>query len=375
MLILPDANGLGVDLYQLGQRILQAAGNGYSGTQIDIKFGKFFGGQLAGGVDRCAGFVDHHIADSAAHPADQFNCHLFRLPAGSAVADGQMLHAVLVHQSGEFGNTLLFLACAVGGVDHGGIQYLAGAVHHSHFAAHAVTGVQSHSDLALDGGLHQQRLEIEGEVMDGTLVCGFGKMIADLALQRGLDQAVVCVVGGSPDKGYSGAAGNGGAAHGDMGGFAVQFHADLQNAFPLTAVDGQDLVSLRAANGGLEVVVQAIDGVLRFFLGSFGYQHTPAQKQITQLFAYIGIVGDHLCDDVVGPLQSSIHAVHTLFGINIVFSGNFGVYSGAGGEQQLGQRLQSLFLCDGSSGAALLFIGAVQILYLGQGDGSVDGGG
>ena len=42
MLVLPHADGLGIDLHKLGQRILHPAGNGYGGAQVDIILGKLF---------------------------------------------------------------------------------------------------------------------------------------------------------------------------------------------------------------------------------------------------------------------------------------------------------------------------------------------
>ena len=43
-------------------------------------------------------------------------------------------------------------------IDHGGIEHLTCAVHDGDLAAHAVTGIKAHRDLALDRRLHQKRL-------------------------------------------------------------------------------------------------------------------------------------------------------------------------------------------------------------------------
>jgi hypothetical protein len=46
MLVLADADGLRVDLDQLGERILQASSNGNGTADGDVQVGKFLGRQL-----------------------------------------------------------------------------------------------------------------------------------------------------------------------------------------------------------------------------------------------------------------------------------------------------------------------------------------
>ena len=51
MLIMTDANCLGVYLDQFGERILQAPGYGDSAAQADIEAGEFLGCKFRGGID------------------------------------------------------------------------------------------------------------------------------------------------------------------------------------------------------------------------------------------------------------------------------------------------------------------------------------
>ena len=92
------------------------------------------------------------------HLTDELDGHLFGLAAGRAVADGDVLHTVLFDERCQRGDGFIFLPLAVGWVDHGGIEHLACAVHDGDLAAHAVTGIKAHRDLALDRRLHQKRL-------------------------------------------------------------------------------------------------------------------------------------------------------------------------------------------------------------------------
>ena len=65
MLILTDADGLGLDFDQLGQRILQTARNRDGRAFGDVKIGEFLSPELGGGVDAGACFADDRIANIA----------------------------------------------------------------------------------------------------------------------------------------------------------------------------------------------------------------------------------------------------------------------------------------------------------------------
>ena len=98
--------------------------------------------------------------------------------------------------------------------------------------------------------------------------------------------------------------------------------------------------------------------------------------ELPQRLAQARVVGDALGNDIAGPLERLLHGGYAFFGIQEACGGLF--RRGAVprlGEQQLGQRLQPLFPCDGGPGAPLGLVGAVQVLHLRQGGGGVDGGG
>ena len=294
VLILSHADGLGVDLHQLGQGILEPPGDGHGASQVHIVLWKLLGGQLAGGVHRRPRLADDHIAQPAPQAADELHGRLLRLPAGRSVADGDVLHPVLPHQLGQPGNGLLPLPRTVGGVDHRGVQHLSGAVHHRHLTAHAVAGVQSHGHPALHRGLHQQGLQIQGEGADGPLVGLLGELCPDLPLQRGLKQPLPGVVRRPPDKFHGGGPRDGPAPDRHPGSLRIQLHRYLQQLLPLPPVDGQRLIALDPAHRALEIVVQTVDAVLRLLVRRFGGQYAPAEVQLAQLLPQVGPVGDLL---------------------------------------------------------------------------------
>ena len=93
-----------------------------------------------------------------------------------------MLNIVLSHKAGEDADGLGFFTGGEGRVHDGGIEHLARTVNDGDLAAVAVAGVETHSDLALDGRLHQQRAQVEGEHLYRALAGGIGKGGARLTL-------------------------------------------------------------------------------------------------------------------------------------------------------------------------------------------------
>ena len=98
VLILPDTDGLGVNFYQLCQRVLQPSRDGNGRAEIDIVIREFLCRKRGGGVNGCTGLIDNHIA-GIGKAVEHFHGHCFRLPGGSAVTDGDVTHLMLAHQA------------------------------------------------------------------------------------------------------------------------------------------------------------------------------------------------------------------------------------------------------------------------------------
>ena len=195
MLILAHTDGLGVDFYKLCQRILEPPGNGNGGPEVHVILREFLRGQGRSGVDGGTGFVDDGIACLRERPK-QLNGHGFRLSGGSAVANGNMPNAEFAHQTGKCGNGLLLFPFIKSGIYYAGSQHFAGGIYYCNLAAIAVSGVQAHGDEALYGGLHQQRLQVQSEVVDGSLAGPVCQGIADFSLDGWEDQPLVGILGG-----------------------------------------------------------------------------------------------------------------------------------------------------------------------------------
>ena len=131
--------------------------------------------------------------------------------------------------------------------------------------------------------------------------------------------------------------------------------------------------SSKARGSGIGLAV--CDEIVRLHGGQTAETALPRQ-QAPQSLADIRVVGKHLGHDVVGALQGVRRRLHTLLRVDIVLRRQFRRRTiFLLGQQQQRQRLQPLLPRRRGTGAALLLIGAVQVLHLCQGGGGVQGGG
>ena len=98
MLVLPHADGLGVDFHQFRQRVGQSPGNAHSPAYGDVVVGELIAGGLRSTVNRRAVFADEEDVD-ARH--SDFAHHLVRLASGGSRTDGHGLDAVSLHQMAQ----------------------------------------------------------------------------------------------------------------------------------------------------------------------------------------------------------------------------------------------------------------------------------
>ena len=177
----------------------------------------------------------------------------------------------------------LLLALAERRIDDCGVQHLAGRIHDGDLAAVAVAGVEPHGDEALDGRLHEQRLEVQGKIADRGLVGRVGEQVADLPFQAREDQPVVAVLsGGCRRMSWRRLPGLTTRRRSVwIAASAIHVEADLQKALLLAAVERQNLMALQFCNRLGKLVIEAIDGI-RVRVGGLGagrrtLLHQPAQ--------------------------------------------------------------------------------------------------
>ena len=171
MLILADADRLGLDLDQLRQRILQPAGDGHGTAQRHIHVRELPRRILGGGVDRGAGLVHHQRAQAEFGMAlDQLAGELVGLARGRAVADADQLDAVLLGQRREPGDGRIPLVLGHMRVDGVGVHHAPGAIHDRHLDAGAQAGVEADGGQSAGRRRQQQGLQVLGEDRDRLLL-------------------------------------------------------------------------------------------------------------------------------------------------------------------------------------------------------------
>ena len=142
VLVLTNADGLGRNLDELCQRVLQAAAQAHGATHGDVQVGVFLAGELGGGVHRRAGLVDDGVSQPRRLLGDELRDDFLGLTAGGAVADDDGVDVVLLDEAGELALSAGDVVARFGGVDHAVVEQLAGLVHDGDLAASAVARVE-----------------------------------------------------------------------------------------------------------------------------------------------------------------------------------------------------------------------------------------
>lgn len=110
MLVLPDSDRLRIDLHQLRQRVLHAAGNGCGAALGHIQIRELLLRKLGGGIDTGSRFINDQVRQlRIADLCDDLGGELLRLPRAGAVADYDQLNAVFGNQLLELRRRLLLL--------------------------------------------------------------------------------------------------------------------------------------------------------------------------------------------------------------------------------------------------------------------------
>ena len=158
------------------------------------------------------------------------------------------------------------------------------------------------------------------------------------------------------------------------GGRLVHANCHFQKFLPFAAVNRQNTVAGKIAYLLRKVVIHAVYAV--FVLGFFGFQYACAEGQLPQFLACVRVVAELLGQYIPGALQRVLDRFNALVRLNkslcdLLRRFLFFVLH----QKQQCQRLQALFLGDGSAGAAFGAEGTIQILQFRQRRGSRQFGG
>ena len=252
---------------------------------------------------------------------------------------------------------------------HAGGQHLAVFIHDGQLAAGTEARVNAQRHFALDRRGHEQLVQVLSEHLNGSGSGPVGQFGPNLPFQTGLDQPFPRVLTGRLHlPGGRTAFPNEGPFQNTNGGSFVHPDAHLQEFLPFPPVNRQNPMPGKIAHLLRKIVVHAVYAV--FVLGFFGFQYACAEGQLPQLLTNVRVVAELLGQNIPSALQRVFDGFNALVRLNKSLCDLLRRFFLFILHQKLqGQRFQSLFLGNGSAGAALGAEGTIQILQLRQSGG------
>ena len=388
MLVLADADRLGIDLDQLRQRILQPSGDGSRAPLPHVELRKLFCCQFAGAVYGRAGLVDDHVLDRLLFFFDELGDHLLGFSRRRAVAHADHGDVVPGHELMQF---LLGLPDSVlgrRGIDHLGIEDSSRGVRHRQLAAGSEGGIPAQDHFARDRLLHQQLLQVGGEDADRAVLGFLRQLISEFSLDRRGDQAVIAVFHRRFDIRKSVRIGIGrSVGHLSLqieeNIFCGRLYFDCEEVLLLSAVDRQDSVPRDPAKRFLIIEVHLVDTAPLFELGGRlvllllcvlrlllrllrGHDGSLCLRLLADPGAEARLVGDLLGDDVHGAGYGRLRVRHFLLFTYIFLRLFLDITALFLRQNIVRQSLQSFLLCDTGARPSLGAIGEVQVLHFYQ---------
>jgi len=388
VLVLPHADGSGVDLHQLRQGVLEAAADGDGPPEGEVQVGELPPGRLGGGVDRGAALA-HSDQDRTSREVEPPEEGL-RLPPPRAVAHGDRLRRVGLQQAAHRPGRLLPIPLARGDPDHPGGRQVPLGIQQGKLAARPDPRVHRQHGPPPQGRLHQQVPGVPGEDPDGLPVRPFLQPGPDLRLQGGGGQAPVALLQGGPDLLRRGPPGPEEVPPQDPEGLLLGGQdRQGEQPLPLAPEEGQDPVGGGLGGPLLPVEVVPVLGPL-LLLAPDGprAEDPPTAEEVPQVRPGPGLLGDPLGQDVPGPPEGLRGVGHPPLGIHE--GGRLGLRVQGGGpprplgpregpdpegrlEEPVRQGLQPPLPGDGGPGAPLGPEGQVEVLQPGSRGGLLQG--
>ena len=231
-------------------------------------------------------------------------------------------------------------------------------------AARAVAGIEPHDDMSCERRLEEQLFQVLTKDFDCLFLRLFGETRAQLALQRGEEQAFIPVLdGGAQLRGKDRRLPEDTASNRFDIFLVFDIDAYGETAFLLTAVDGEDAVRRQRAHGFAVLVVhlECLRVLRRRVQRRLKDGIFP--KIFTHLRAQRCVVHDGLGENIARTRECVCRRPYLLRGI---YKGG-GVLLGRPGcfllhEHGVCERFQSARPCDRRPRTLLLLVGAIEIL-------------
>ena len=372
VLVLPYAQGLGVYLHQLRQRVHEPPADGNRPAHGDVVLRKLFPAHLGGGIHGGAVLAhgeDAHLVGQAHLPHE-----LLRLPAGRTAADGDNLYLVFVHPIGHLDDGVHLLGHRRMGVNDVVRQQVALPVQADHLAARSEARVYGHHPLLPHRRGQQQLSEVLPEHLDALDIGLFLGLPQHLAGNGRVHEALPGIFHGLPHLLVGRIAVGLAIVIVKLVGalLPVRVYLHLHEAFVRRAEHGQQVVGRDFGDGLREGEIAAVLGGVRAVLPGLGHlgAHPSRTVDAAEGFTVMGVLADTLRQDVPRALQGFLHRGH----LSLHEGGGIGLgIAGLVVPKKVCQRLQSFG--HGHRGARFPFgpIRQVQILQLAGADAFLDG--
>lgn len=155
VLVLADADGLGIDFDEFCEGILESPSDGDRAANGEIEVREFFAGDIGGAVDAGPGLVDLD-EDDIAQPLgfEEFFEEGFGFASTCTVADGDGIGRILGEEGKEVAGSACFVAC--GEIKGGVVEEFASLIDGHAFAACALAGVDADDAFFTEGRGEQE---------------------------------------------------------------------------------------------------------------------------------------------------------------------------------------------------------------------------
>ena len=310
MLVLPHADGLRIDLYQLSQGILEAASDGDRTTQRDVHVWELIRGKLGCGVDRSTRLRDHDRSWALAagllqHVGDLVG-QLFRLTGSGAVADSHKVHRVLRTQRGQSVYCLAPLVLRLMRIDNCGIKNLAGGINYSALHAVSIARVQSNRGALTRRCRQQDVAQVGSKDLERALLRDFFEAHAHIKARRDVElRAPAPVHGVGKPLGILNRKIKTLGNHALIDFVFTGIQVELENALVLTAQQRQDAVRGQLVERLRELEVVLKLGAFGFLASHHGSTHGAlVEHALAHLADQVGVESKTVNDDGTRALES-----------------------------------------------------------------------
>ena len=365
MLVLADADRLRIDLDQLSQRILQAAGDRHRAAQGDVEIGQLVRSEGRRRINGSAGFRDDDLRHlQVSQQLHQIARQLVRFARGGAVADRDEIDAVLDRELAEHCQRFIPSPLRFMRVDRRRIHHLAGGIDHRDLDTGTVPGIEPHGDTRARGRCQQQIAKVRREHPHRLGFRRGPKPHAQVDVEMHLDFRAPRPAHRFRQPLVAGAAliGNGKALH-DLAligaggarrhGFSIRLDLQLKHLFLFAAEHREDAVGRQLGQRLAEIeIVLELFALGLLALADRGNHPTVRPHLFTELADQVGVFREALHQDGARAFQRSGAVCHLLVRIDEACGDGLRIVFGLR-QQQFGQGLQSGFLGDLGLGAAL----------------------